>query len=248
MKKNILVVLLCAALLAGCDFNLESIRFWEKKSSEPESEQKQEEKDQNSQEKPENNENQNSGENTEDIGNNEKPEGGEHGGNENQNPPVDEYTKTIFTSGTEFASRFSGGTHFDTETKQTQLFEYLTEQFESENLLSSIDCVNLHTQNYDSDTFMSLGSSSNTGSFKLNFFVKVYKLELTAQCYAKPPYSEDSNAKVKIDNDASQLLKTGEQLEFQTILKDYESGTNSFTIQSVDGRVFLKSIKITWRL
>lgn len=47
MKKNILVILLSAAFLTGCELDLGFIKFGEKENKEPEKQQKQEENNQN---------------------------------------------------------------------------------------------------------------------------------------------------------------------------------------------------------
>ncbi len=249
MKKNILVILLSAAFLTGCELDLGFIKIGKQESKEPEAEQKQEENNQNSQE--------NQGEN----GNNEKPEGGEEGGNEQQpETHENEYTATISTYGSEISDfATSAGVQVDTDLSSgagnaTKLTNCLKAQLEHAECLTSTWFEKINTAEWDEKCIVQIGtgnpskSNFNPGTFKWNSSVKIYRVEITAQCYAKPPYSEDSDSKLKIDNGASQALKSGEELDFQTVSKDYENGTNSFTIQSVDGRVLLKALKITWRL
>ena len=243
MKKNILVVLLSSALLAGCEFDLNSIKFWEKKSADPETEQKQEEKDPNSQENPVENEN------------NDKPEGGEQGGNEQQNPPANEYTATILTSGSNFASEFSDRTQFGTATGTENLRTFIAGQLENNDLLSDIECTTMQALNYKDSRILQIGSGSATGSFTWESNIKkIYKVEATVCCYTK--YNDNDNIWVTdywshflIDSDDHDLTYDGStEPEMKSFSKIYENGTNSFSFFSQDGRVFIKEMKITWRL
>ena len=248
MKKNIFVILLSAALLSGCELDLGFIKVGKDESNEPQAEQKQEENSQNSQENHEENQN------------NNQPEGEEQGGNEQQpETPEGEYTATISTYGSEISSfATNAGVQVDTDLSSgannaQKLTNCLKAQLKYEECLTSTWFQKINTAEWDSKCIVQIGTgnyakdSFNPGTFTWNSTAKIYKVEVTAQCYAKPSYSEDSEAKLKIDNDAAQALKVGEELEFQTITKDYENGTNSFSIHSVDGRVLLKSLKITWR-
>lgn len=251
MKKNILVILLSATLLTGCEVDLGIIKIGGDQTKEPATEQKQEEQNQNSQENQ--GENQSSGENQQQGGGEQG--GGEQGGGGQQHtdPLEQEYTATVLTSGTQFATLFPGGSHFDTESKKEALFNFLDDQLEYKNLISSIVCDNLHTQKYDSATYMSFGSQNGSGSFKWNSLVKIYRVEVTVQSYAKyvdytSTYNVDQNSKFYIDEDLCQLTFDSNNLpEMQTYTKNFTEGVTSFTLSSLDGRAFLKDMKITWR-
>ena len=249
MKKNILLILLSSAFLTGCELDISIQRFFGLIKEEPQQEQKEEENHENSQENPQENEESNN------------HEGGEQGGNE-QKPETneDEYTATISTYGSDisgFATK--AGVQVDSELSSgannaNNLTKCLKAQLGHEECLTSAWYEKINTAEWDSKCIVQIGTGNptkdnfNPGTFKWTSSAKIYRVEITAQCYAKPPYSEDSDAKIKIDDGTAQALKVGEELEFQTISKEYEDGTNSFTIQSIDGRVLLKALKITWRL
>ena len=254
MKKNILLVLLSTSLLTGCELDISIQRFFGLIKEEPQSEQHEEENTEKEQENQENLE-----ENKE----NPEGEGGEGDGGNQQQPEVEnEYVATISTSGSaisDFAT--SPGVQVDTDLSSganngTKLTNCLKAQLEHEECLSSTWFSKINTAEWDDECIVQIGTGNpakdnfNVGTFRWNSTAKIYKVEITAMCYAKPPYSEDSDAKIKIDADSAQALKasTDESVEFETLAKEYENGTNTFTIQSIDGRVLLKSLKITWRL
>ena len=255
MKKNIILILLSAALLTGCEFDISLQRLFSGKQEEQETQQTDEENSQNSEEKPQNSEENNN--NSGDEGHN-----GEQGGN-NQTPIIqNEYVAEIKTSGTAISNfATSAGVQVDSDLSSgagnaAKLTSCLKAQLEHEECLSTAWYEKINTGEWDNECIVQIGTGNpaknnfNPGTFKWNSTGKIYKVEITAICYSKPSYSEDSNAKLKIDNDEAQALKssTEETLQFKTIVKEYENGTNSLTIQSIDGRVFLKALKITWSL
>ena len=257
MKKNILLVLLSASLLTGCELDLRVQRFFGLIKEEPQSEEQQEEQKENNQENQENPE-----ENPENSGENGGQGQGQQGGNE-QTPDIpNEYVATISTSGTAISGyATSAGVQADTDLSSgannaANLTNCLKAQLQHEECLTSTWFQKINSAEWDSECIIQIGTGNpakdnfNSGTFRWNSNAKIYKVEITAMCYAKPPYSEDSNAKIKIDNDAAQTLKASgdTDVEFKTVTKEYENGANTFAIQSVDGRVLLKSLKITWRL
>ena len=218
------------------------------------------EEPQSTEENKENNqENQgNSGENKE----NEGGEGeGQQGGEGDQKPEAgDEYTATINTFGASISSfANAAGVQVDTDlssgaSNAEKLTACLQAQLKYEECLSGAWFSKINTALWDGSCIVQVGTGNpakdnfNPGTFKWNSTAKIYKVEVTAMCYAKAGYSEDSLAKIKINDDSAEALKVeNEELEFKTIVKEYEEGINALTIQSIDGRVLLKALKITWR-
>ena len=243
MKKNIFVILLSSFLLAGCEFNLSFIKLGNSESKEPGMEQNHEENNQNSQE--------NTGENE----NNNEPQGGEQGENQQQDPPINEYVATILTSGSEFASQFSDRTQFGNESGTQNLKNFLAGKLNNSNLLTSLECSTMQALNFKDSRILQIGSGSATGSFVWESAnTKIYKVEATVCCYTK--YNDydniwvtDSWSHFLIDQDDHDLTYDGAaEPEMVSFSKTYENGTNSFALSNKDGRVFVKEMKITWRL
>ena len=249
MKKNILVILLSAALLTGCELDLGFFKIGGDQPKETETEQKQEQNNQNSQE--------NQGEN----GNNENHEGGEQGGNGQQHEQSgDVYTATVNTSGSAISTvAVSSGVSIDSSLasgykKADALRDALKAQLQYESCLASINCLTLSTAVWNGDCIIQIGTGNpasdkfNSGTFTWNSSAKIYKVEIIAQCYSKDEGATDSLAHLEVDGEDHSLeLGTNEEPEFKTISKDYTEGTKSFSLVSVGGRVFLKALKITWR-
>ena len=237
MKKNILLVLLSAALLAGCEFDVTLQKFFGSKKSEEETTQKEEENNGNSQE------NQgNSGEN------------GNQNNNQNQPPEIDDsgYTATLVTSGSGFSSTFSAGSHFDTAQKQAQLLEYLCSQLEYTGLIEGLGCTNLHSQTYQ-ETYLQFGSGNGVGALAITSNVKIYKVEVKVLCYAK--YDDyhnilnvDSWSHFYINDQDNDMTYDGQSApSVMSFEKVFDSGVDTVTLASKDGRVFLKEMRITWK-
>lgn len=242
MKKNILLVLLSAALLTGCELDLGFIKFANDGSKESEQQQKQEENNQNSQENQGENEN--------------KPEGS----GEQQGQPGDVYTALINTSGAAISAvATKSGVSIDTTllsgAEKAELFKTaLKNQLQYDACLTSITCVNLYTAVWQDVCMIQIGSGNpakgnlKSGTFTWNSSAKIYKVEIDAQCYSKEQGATDSLAHLKVDeSDYSLEVAENEELEFKTISKEYAEGTNSFSLVNDGGRVLLKSLKITWR-
>ena len=242
MKKNVLLILLSAFMLTGCELDLGFIKF----GSYDNTEQKEDQNNQNSQEKPD--ENQNS------SGNNGSSTGDNTGGDKPE--LTNEYTAIVATSGTAFAAKFSGGSHFDTQSKVDTLKDFFKGQLEYNGLISSLACTNLHSQAFNDYTYLQFGSGSGSGALAWTSSVDILKVEVTALCYAKydsyhKMYNIDSWSHFLINDfdtdltyDTQEGTKIPEEVSFS---KTFESGTKSFSLVSKDGRVFVKQLKITFK-
>lgn len=247
MKKKLLLLVLSAALLGGCDFNINSLKFWESKNND------------NSQENQEN-----SGENESEHHEEENHEEEEHHEEEHKED-LQEYTATLETHGLYFNTNFSEGTNLTSasQSKVDELRTYLENPLEYENLFTSLTCEYCTTRKVDGDTYLQIGTGSyakgkfNEGSFKYGSKEKIYRVEVTAFNYSNPYQDYSTGALVpNVDTEAHLLLddidlslelpSTSNPVE-KSVVKEYENGVNSFTLKTTSGRVLIKSITITWR-
>lgn len=166
----------------------------------------------------------------------------------------DEYTETIMTSGASFAGSFNNGYHFDTEAHKVELANYFDDQVEYEYLISKVETSNLHSQKFKSETYLQLGSGSNAeGLIKWVSIEKIYKVEINVMCYAKEDTYHgitniDNWSHIAIDaQDFDLTYDGGTDPEVKTFSLEYPQGTTEFTVKSSMGRVFMKSMSITWR-
>ena len=238
MKKNILLVLLSASLLAGCNVDLGFIKVGDNSSNQTENQQNNE----NSQEKPQENGNNNNNSN-ENNNNQQSPELiGESG-----------YTATLLTSGSSFATKFPGGSHIDNETKKQQLTDYLSSQLEYSGLIESLTCTLLNTQTYDNETYMQFGSQNGVGGLGFTSGLKIYKVEVKVLCFAKHNSYQnilnvDNSAHFLINDQDNDMSYDGEKPpSVMSFEKSFENGVNTVTLGSKSGRVFLKEMTITWK-
>jgi len=237
MKKNILLVLLSAALLSSCEFDITLQRFFSKKDDKSGQQQPEGENNQNSQENP--------GENNNSNGNNGQQ-------NSPQDIPENGYTATILTSGSSFASKFSVNSHFDTEKKQEELKSFLSSQLQYSGLIDTISCTNLHVQSFDNETYLQFGSGTGVGGLAITSQVKIYKVQVKVLCYAK--YDDyhgitniDSWSHFFINDEEKDLTYDGKtNPSVVTFEKSFESGVDTFTLASQYGRVYLKEMSVTW--
>ena len=251
MKKNILLVLLSAVLLTGCEFDITLQRLFSGRKKEQETQQNNE----NSQEKPE--ENQQSGENQSEQG------GGDQGGNQQGNEgqeQLQEYTVKINTSGSDFNTiSSSAGFQIDDSNYQAnagKLKDYFESKLEYENLLTNLACSKLNTAVWKSVCYLCVGTGYYVndkfveGLLKWTSGEKIYKVEIEAMAYAKEysgsDFGVDTISHVWIDSD-DHSLETDAEPVMQTFSKEYADGVNSFSIKSTGSRVLLKSLTITWR-
>ena len=251
MKKNILLVLLSAALLTGCEFDITLQRFFGSKKKEEETQQNNE----NSQEKPEENQHSNGNENQNQNENQQ--------GNDDQKPVDDnkqEYKVTINTSGTDFSAiSTEAGVQMDDNAYSAnagKLKDYFVSKLDDNNLLTNLSCTKLNTVVWKSVCYLCIGTGYHVngnfveGSFKWTSQVKIYKVEIEAMAYAKEynggTFGVDSASHVLIDNE-DHSLETTEEPILQKFSKEYADGANSFSIKSTGSRVLLKSLTITWK-
>ena len=246
MKKNILLILLSATLLSGCELDISIQRFFGLIKEEPKEQQKEEENNENSQENQENNEN--SGEE-------------QHGGEEEQKPSAGQkYTVKISTSGTAISGlATSAGVQVDTNlssgaANSEKLTNCLKSQVQFEECISSAYFEKINTAVWDKVCMIQIGTGNpvkdnfNPGTFKINSKAKIYNVAIEAQCYSKELGATDSSAHLKVNNeDFSLEVAENEDLEFKTFTKEFSEGTNSLSLVSSGGRVLLKSLTITWR-
>ena len=221
MKKNILLIPLLATLMCGCTVN--NLMFWKSKQEE------QSQNDQNS------------------SGNTDNNDGNPSGQTQ------EGHTVTIQTSGTDFVSRFSAGSHIDTDAKQTALKEYFQSQLQNTDLIKSVACTNLHSQEWDNNTYLQFGSGTGSGAIAIESNLKIYKVSVKVLCFAKyDSYHEitniDSWSHFLINDQDNDMTYDGQSNpSVMSFENTFESGVNTFTLASKDGRVFLKEMTITWR-
>ena len=166
----------------------------------------------------------------------------------------DEYTKEILTSGSSFAANFHSGYDFNNADHKIELSNYFDDQVEYLDLITKVESDNLHTQKFKSETYLQFGSGSNAeGSLKWFSVEKIYRVEINVLCYAKEDTyhgftNVDNWSHIAIDNEDHDLtFSTGGDPELKTFAIDYPQGVTSFTVKSSMGRVYMKSMKITWR-
>jgi len=256
MKKNILVILLSAGLLTGCEFDITLQRFFGKDSNET---QEQQTVDSNEEKLTENNE--------ENIDNNNETPPKDNEDNQTPTGQTDlenEYTTTIKTSGYNFSTfATAAGVQADDESfpeKVELLSNCISGQLENKNLLTKLSCEKLNTAEWKSVVYLCVGTGDYANSkpdrqFKPGTLAwtsaeKIYKVEIKAMAYAKQyqgsEFGLDKISHVWIDND-DYSLETEIEPELKTFSKTYEEGVNSFSIKSTGSRVLLESITITWK-
>jgi len=249
MKKNILLVLLSASLLTGCELDIRIQRLLGMVKEEPESGQKQEENNQNSHEN---------------GGNNGNSSGDQGGGNQHQQQEnlEQEYSTQINTSGADFGViAQNAGVQMDDNSYKAnadKLKNYFDSKLEYKNLITNLSCTNLNTAEWKNVVYLCIG----TGYYANDKFVegilkwtsgeKIYRVEIEAMAYAKARSSDtfatDELSHVWIDTDNHSLeTATTTEPTIQTFSKEYAEGVTSFAIKSTGSRVLLKSLKITWR-
>ena len=244
MKKNILLVLLSAALLTGCELDLGFVKLGGNQNNGFQSEEKQNESNQNSQEN---------------HGNSE-----ENQQQNNENQPKDdltqEYTLKINTSGQDFRGiATQAGVQMDDKSYKDnadKLKDYFDSKLEYANLLTGLSCTKLNTAEWESVCYLCIGTGYHgngnfaKGALSWTSGVKIYKVEIEAMAYAKDygggTFGVDSISHVLIDED-DHSLETEQAPVIQTFEKEFVDGVTNFTIHSTGSRVLLKSMTITWR-
>ena len=253
MKKNILILLLSAVLLTGCEFDATLQQFFNKNNDEDKTQQNNAENTENSQEKPLNSsENQNN-----EV---EKPTDTNPQESEEEKPSLEnEFTVTIKTSGQEFLSYATkAGVQTEDGDNAEKLTKYFEDNLAKQNLLTSISFTKLNTAVWNDVVYLCIGTGYYAhidgnkfaeGNLTWNSGEKIYKVEIKALAYAKKDNNYlgiDKISHVWIDED-DHSLETESEPELQTFSKTYEEGVNSFSIKSTGSRVNLESITITWK-
>ena len=247
MKKNILLMLLSSVLLAGC--SISDILPWGKKDNESE------------QKTPENSE-----ENT--------------GGNENLDELKNPFTLTINYSGSYLPSEWTDpgvvcdSTLLSSDTQNERLRNATNAQVNNSNLLSELFFTKLNTAYGDGDSLvLQIGTGDpaknkfNFGTFIWTSVKKIYRVDISAQCYTKTLGSTDSSAHLQIEAgkkgtdknydrpitspvtfDMDLSVGQDESLVYKAFSNTFPKGIDRFCLTSLGGRVFLKSISITWDL
>ena len=248
MKKKLLFIPLFGMLLAGCSF--EDLMFWNKK------EEKSEEK------QPENP--------------GKTDDQGSGGSGKEDEQITGTVTKTVNFYGSYLSSEWTApGVSMDCtllscSTQNERLRSGTSSQVNNTSLLSELFFTKLNTAYYESSGLViQIGTGSGSGTFVWTSTKKITKVEVTAQCYAKSQGSVDGNAHLQIEaggkgtdvtennnyqrpitdgttKDMSLTVSSGETPAYKTFTNEYETGINRFCLTSLDGRVFLKSLTITW--
>ena len=255
MKKNILLLLLSAGLLTGCEFDITLQRFFGKGDNEP-----MEQQSENNEEK----------ELPEDNKENEKPETDPVGPTEPETPvdpvqPVDpvtpvepengQITATIPFCGSEFSSVTSGKAGYVFADHPDVLQNYCATMLDATNMLSGITFENLNTAMYKNELYLSVGTGYyangkfKEGLFKWTSLLPLHKVVIKARAYSKLDTggSTDIQSVVWIDNNSCSLECASDvDPVSKTLSVDYENGTQTFSIKSTGSRVMLESLTITW--
>lgn len=223
MKKNLLLLLVPALLLVGCG-----------KKDEGET----------------NNQTQSQ---TEESGSQET------GGQEIHQDPVTK-TSTLVTFGDSYEAEFTNGLQFgsDHAGNVTKLTDFLNGQALDSNLVRSLDCVSLNSlddleKDGSGNRYLTFGSKSASGSLTMQFSYPVSKIEILCINYHNTyaggggGYNCDVNSHLKIgDNDLSLEIVDKTKPVEKTLSVDYSTAVSSIKVESAGGRVFVKSISITY--
>ena len=254
MKKKILLLPLLSLALCGCSF--EDLMFW--KTKDQDTDQKESEK-----------------QNEEKETTPETPV--TPGETENLKNP---FTTTINFYGDSLPNEWTApGVSMDStllscQTQNERLNNLTNAQLEKSGLLTELFFTKINTAWYDSsDLVIQIGTgnpskdSFNSGTFIWTSSKKIYKVDVTAQCYTKPEGTTDVDAHLQIDagakgtdknydrpinnkvtNDMSFAVGTDETPTYKSYSNTYPKGIDRFCLTSLEGRVLLKSLTITWDL
>lgn len=224
MKKSAFLLIMSSLLLSGCTLDLGFIKL---------------------------------GGDTEDK-QNEKEKTPENPG---KSEDLTEYTATIETCGDAIQDVATGyGTQIDTDLESgkqaaNRLTNCLKAQITKNECLTSTWFEKLNTADYGSDrAIIQMGSGKyskaayNAGTFKWNSTAKIYKVDVKAYAFVNGE-NVDEDAHLNVNGESFALFETGDEpATLKTFSKEFSSGVTNLTLVSETGRVFLKSLKITWKL
>lgn len=240
MKKNTLIILLASLALSACDLDLSFLGLGNKTNQNIEGQTQEPQQEQNSE---------NSSGNNGDNGNG----GGQVNTDEATTFTVKTYGSSISNVGT------SPGVNIDSSLlsgseNANKLETALKNQLASADYLDKITCTKLNTADYESAAIIQIGTgnpannkfTSGTFTWKAKK-AKIAKVSLEVQCYTKDEGATDSSAHLSIDSsDYSLEIGESETPAFKVIEKEYSEMVDSFTLTSINGRVFMKTVTITW--
>jgi len=249
MKKKLLFLPLVGLLLSACSF--EDLMFWKKKEDST----------------PQNQE----GSSDDDGG-----EGEGDGSSTNHVTKTINFFGSYLPNDWKSSGVSMDSTLLSCSTQNEKLINATKTQVNDSNLLSDLFFKKLNTAVYDSSgLIIQIGtgnpakSNFSSGVFTWTSSKKITKVEVTAQCYAKDQGAVDSKASLKIEAggkgtdvdennnyqrpitnavsaDMSFEVESGESPAYKTYSYEYNEGINRFCLTSLGGRVFLKSLVITW--
>ena len=243
MKKKLLFVPLIGMLLAGCSF--EDLMFWKKKDADTDQ------------------------------------KGGDEGGGDSGGETGAKTTKTINLYGSYLPEEWTNtgvvmnSKLLSCKTQNERMVNTVKNQVNNTSFMSEIFFTALNTAWYDSNNLIVQVGTGNPAkdSFESGTFIwtstkKIYKVEVTGQCYVKTQGATDSNAHMTIEagevgvpdpedeyarpiangttEDMSFVVGSGETPEYKTFTNEYDEGINRFCLTSLGGRMLLKSLTITW--
>lgn len=254
MKKNILVLFIAAAFTTGC--SISDIVPWkseDNKSISEESNKKVEDESQNGS-------NENGQESNEDV----KPTG-------IATKTINFYGNSLPNEWTAPGVSMDS-TLLSCKTQNERMVNMTNSQVNNNNLLSEVFFTKLNTAYYDSSSLVVQIGTGNPakGDFKSGTFTwtsvnRIIRVDITAMCYAKTQGAIDSTAHLLIEagdkgtdkdydrpinnsttKDMSFAVGSDETPNYKTYSIDFAEGIDRFCLSSLDGRIFLKSLSITW--
>ena len=158
------------------------------------------------------------------------------------------------------------------KTQNERLLGVVNNQVSDTSLLSELYFTKLNTGWYDAtqtSLVLQLGGGSGdnftSGTLTWTSTKKIYKGDVEAQYYTKTGGATESSAYLNIEagdkgtdawkerpiensqtKDRNFAPEEGETLTYKTCTNSYTEGITRFRLTSLDGRMFLKSLTITW--
>ena len=158
------------------------------------------------------------------------------------------------------------------KTQNDRMVNLTKTQVGDNSLLSELFFKKLNTAYYDSSSLIvQIGTGNpakntfNPGTFIWTSVARIIKVKVTAACYFKTEGATDSAAHLTIEAgtkgtdkdynrpitnsttaDMSFAVESGQTPEYKTYSYDYAEGIDRFCLTSLEGRVLLKSLTLTW--